>query len=240
MKYIKKKKEPTSLTMRRNNPDVAIYEAQEDWQKQLLEEQGYLCAYCMRPIGLKKDSVKLAIQIEHYLSQHLSKSLGLNLDLQWNNMLGVCNGKSGMKAHCDKSEGKKNAQGIFIKGKIKGEVQLNVLNPLKEKNSEKILSYNVYGEIIPNTKNEYLAQKIIEDLDCILNLNDDRLRQARYDAMDLAKKILKEKYPTGNWTSRQIEKEIEDWKTRKDGKYRPFCQAAIWFLEHLKSKPIHK
>jgi uncharacterized protein (TIGR02646 family) len=237
MKHIKKQPEPQSLTAKRNT-EGSIYDGpQKDWQEALLEEQGYICAYCMRRIKLKRENGKPLIQIEHYRSREKHPELGL----WWANMLGVCNGNYGIQPHlyhCDKSKGKENEQGIFVKGKVIGEVELNVLDPLDIKKSENIVTYSSSGKILPNTQNENLQQSIIEDLDCILNLNDEKLRMQRKQAMDIAKESLEKKYP--NPTLLEIEREIEVWKTKKDGKYQPFCQAAIWFLEYLKSKPIHK
>ncbi|BBC24252.1 hypothetical protein [Pseudanabaena sp. ABRG5-3] len=233
MKYIKKKKEPKSLTDKRNT-EGSIYEcAQLDWQKQLLNEQGYLCAYCMRPISLERKNEKPCMEIEHYLSRYLCKQRKLDLGLRWQNMLGVCNGISGSEFHCDKTKGNK--------GKANGKVELNVLNPLNVQTSEEIVTYTPLGQIIPNTHNTALKEKIIEDLNCILNLNNENLRLARKDAMDRAKEFLIKNNPTGTWGVKEIDKEIVNWKSKtKDGRYRAYCQAAIWFLEYLKSKPIHK
>jgi uncharacterized protein (TIGR02646 family) len=218
MKHIIKQPEPQSLTAKRNTEDSIYDGPQKDWQEQLLDEQGHICAYCMRRIKLKLENFNPLIQIEHYRSQANHPELGL----WWGNMLGVCNGnKCGVDLHCDRS--KKN-------------FELNILNPLDIKKSENIITYSSSGKILP--KNEDLRQSIIEDLDCILNLNNEKLRMQRQQAIDIAKESLEKKYP--NPTLLEIEREIEDWKSKKGGKYREFCQAAIWFLEYLKSKPIHK
>jgi uncharacterized protein (TIGR02646 family) len=236
MKYIKKEKEPYSLIAKRSTKGSIYDGPQKDWQDKLLKEQGHLCAYCMRRISLERKNGKPCIEIEHYLSRKLHP----RLDLRWKNMVGVCNGEAGLQPHCDKTKGKKNNQGIFITGKANGEVKLNILDPLDINKSEKIVAYSLSGKILPNAKDENSCREIIEDIDCILNLNDENLRSSRKQAIDMAKDNLKRSNPTGTWTVKEIEKEIEDWKTRKDGKYRPFCQAAIWFLEYLKSKPVHK
>ncbi|MEY4904504.1 MAG: hypothetical protein RLZZ292_2319, partial [Bacteroidota bacterium] len=76
-------------------------------QKSLLEEQGYLCAYCMRRIHE-------AEKIEHWATQEASKdNENAHETLDYNNMLAVCNGKTkdGTKsgqAHCDQSRSKSN------------------------------------------------------------------------------------------------------------------------------------
>lgn len=236
MKYIKKGKEPQTLTDKRNT-EGTIYEcAQKDWQEDLLKEQGHLCAYCMRRISLDRKNGKPSIEIEHYLSRKLHP----DLSLRWENMIGVCNGDTGSETHCDKSKGKNNSEGVFVKGKANGEVKLNILNPLEINKSEKVITYSLSGEIFANVKDTELQNKITEDLDIILNLNDEKLKEYRKEAIDLAKKLLIDKYPTGNWTLKQIEREIEEWKNQKNGKYRPFCQAAIWFLEWRKTKLANK
>lgn len=236
MKYIKKGKEPQLLIAKRNTQG-SIYESPEKaWQDKLLEEQGHICAYCMGRISLERKNGKPCIEIEHYLSRKLHPKL----DLRWKNMIGVCNGQLGLEAHCDKTKGKENNKGIFIKGKANGEVKLNILNPLAINKSERIITYSTSGEILPNTKDEDLSQKITEDLNCILNLNDKNLKLARKQVIDLAKENLKRNNPTGTWTVKEIEKEIEIWNNQKDGKYKPFCQAAIWYLGWLRDKPVHK
>jgi uncharacterized protein (TIGR02646 family) len=231
MKYIKKGKEPESLANKRQT-DGAIYEAEASWQVQLLEDQGYLCAYCMGRISLARDkNGKPRIEIEHYLSKKLHPSLGL----VWKNMLGVCNGTFGMDSHCDKTKGKKNEQETFIKGKSDGDVMLNILDPLNIKKSERIVTYSSSGEILLNTMNPDLEQKISEDLNYILNLNDDKLKQARKNVMDVAKEILTKKHHIGTWSVRDIDREISDWSSKtKEGRYKAYCQAAIWFLESRK------
>ena len=42
---------------------------------------------------------------------------------------------------------------------------------------------------------------------------------------------LKRKQPKGTWTRALIEKEIARWRTLKNGKYREYCQVAIYILE---------
>lgn len=84
MKLIIKGKEPNSLTEYKKK-DNAYFDGRDkaDIRKVLLEEQGYLCAYCMTRIS-EKD-----MTIEHYNSQSL---INEKEALEYNNMLGVCNG----------------------------------------------------------------------------------------------------------------------------------------------------
>ena len=54
--------------------------------------------------------------------------------------------------------------------------------------------------------------------------------------MDEALVELKKKYPTRQWTKYVLEKEIEIWKSKHKGKFRPYCQAAIWFFRVAKKE----
>ena len=67
MLYIKKKTEPRELTQAKRNGlqdyDTMPTDLKDIIRQQLLTEQGYLCAYCMRRINLD------TVQIEHYIAQ---------------------------------------------------------------------------------------------------------------------------------------------------------------------------
>jgi uncharacterized protein (TIGR02646 family) len=237
MKHIKKQQEPQTLTDKRNT-NGSIYDGpQKDWQDALLEEQGHICAYCMRRISLDRKNSKPCIEIEHYLSRKLHPELSL----RWENMIGVCNGDTVLEGHCDKAKGKKDDKGVFVQGKAHGKVKLNIVNPLEINKSEKIITYSLFGEILPNVEDNELQNRIIEDIDCILNLNNEKLREYRAEAIASAKRNLMKKYPTGNWTIKQVDEEIKIWKGKnKDGKYKPFCHAAIWWLEKKRSRLVRK
>ena len=55
MLFIRKGSEPDSLIKYRKEKFAYYdgYEKKDDIRKKLLEEQGYLCAYCMRRINIK-------------------------------------------------------------------------------------------------------------------------------------------------------------------------------------------
>ena len=98
MQYIPKKlsNEPESLHKYRTttpNPSYNSFGDKEDIRNALLKEQGHLCAYCLNRISdeWNSDLRKIKTEIEHFKSQ-LNYP---NLQLDYNNMLGVCNGHSG-------------------------------------------------------------------------------------------------------------------------------------------------
>lgn len=226
MKYIEKKKqnEPIELKEYRETTPGAVYDKgyvdnsrtdkdRRPLKEALLEEQGHICAYCNGRISLNLNAeYKPRIEVEHFLPQtkHPDK------DLDYENMLGVCNGITIEKnEHCDKN---------------KKEKSLKKIDPRKS-DVESLVDYTLSGKIIAVAKNK----DVIHDIK-LLNLNDTFLEKSRKQTMDEALKKLKGKYPQKTWTKYLFEKEIEEWKSKHKGKFRPYCQAAIWFLELLKSK----
>ena len=84
MIYIQKGKEPASLTAYKKQAH-AYYDGcnKDDIRENLLREQGYLCAYCMRRIEKEK------MKIEHWDPEDNLTELER---LDYSNMLGVCLG----------------------------------------------------------------------------------------------------------------------------------------------------
>ncbi|MBL7786118.1 MAG: TIGR02646 family protein [Chitinophagales bacterium] len=230
MKYVSKHKPPQSLIDRRATQGAKYEAPQLEWQEQLLDEQGYICAYCMQRISLKRKDGKPLIRIEHYKPRQKYPKL----DLEWTNMLGVCIGvTNGGIAHCDSTQGKE--------GKMSGAIELQVLHPLHKSNSENVLTYDISGYILPVPAiNTELSEKIAGDLNICLNLNDEQIRLARKNAMDMAKQRLIQQFPHKTWTQKDLQNEIDYWSSRHNGKFLPYCQVAIWFLIFLKNKPKHK
>lgn len=122
----------------------------------LIEEQGSLCAYCMRKI---KDS---DAHVEHYIPQ--SKTVGLNdsVSVDYQNLLAVCDGFEGSEAGltCDRARGNASLK----------------VNPLREETLRSIC-YRRNGVIY--AKNE----EIDTDLDKTLNLNQKLLVRNRKEAL---------------------------------------------------------
>lgn len=107
---IVKKAEPPALTRAKreikNTPDApfAYSSLQGDAKRELLEalveEQGYLCAYCMCRIGVEGRSAS----IEHLEPQHpVASSPDGELSLSYTNMVAVCDGRG--DETCDKRRG---------------------------------------------------------------------------------------------------------------------------------------
>jgi uncharacterized protein (TIGR02646 family) len=235
MKYIRKKQEPESLRELRETEGATYDGPWQDWQKALLVEQGHLCAYCMARISLDRSNekgTKPKMEIEHYLPRETYP----DSQFDWRNMIAVCNGKSGLKPHCDKAEGGNNTSNYFVKGKKHGDVILLKLNPLSLDTSENIIIYSLSGEIKAIAQNP----DVEDDLNLRLNLNDSKLIQFRKGQIDMAKELLEKKYPDRRWGQRDFDKEIENWLASSEGKLKPYHMAAIWFLKWLKQQPKYK
>ena len=91
MRKIVKGLEPLAWREFRNTPGV-IYEAKPELREALIQEQGYICAYCMQRISLD-----VKTHIEHMKSR--SKHPELILDYQ--NMVLCCSGNTCGVSHCD-------------------------------------------------------------------------------------------------------------------------------------------
>lgn len=104
MIYINKRREPVKLIQYRNSMNSKFDDMDSDVKKvlreSLLEEQKYLCAYCMSRIRDDGD-----IKIEHL------KARDEDNELEYVNLLAVCKGNEGQpyrKTTCDTRKGNKS------------------------------------------------------------------------------------------------------------------------------------
>ena len=197
---------------------IPIYEnfrEKNELRQSLLKEQGYICCFCMRRIEDSNETTKIA----HIFPQNpvsdedKQKVKKENLDLDYNNMLAACDGGKGQSPylqHCDTKQG--NA---ILK-----------INPADSiKNCEKLIEYKSSGEIYSNNSD------IDYDLREVLNLNLDAIKQARKEVYSVIIKKLESKYPNRSWSKRSIENEINNYSQLKNGRYAPYCQYVIFFLQ---------
>ncbi|NJO01057.1 MAG: TIGR02646 family protein [Bacteroidia bacterium] len=184
MKHIQKDiaNEPQSLRDYRNNTPNAVYDGgnfdTQALKTALLKEQGYLCAYCLGKIGLELGANnKPKVEVEHVKPR---KKYPKD-ELDYNNMVAVCNGLSEIYPdkvkvhHCDKTQGSE--------GKMNGMVELKKLNPLHKASSEDLIGYNLNGKI----KSFKLDPDVEHDLNTALNLNNDSLMKNRRVIIDPGK-----------------------------------------------------
>ena len=89
MKFIHKGKEPKEWTAYRNTPGVA-FSAEPELKKALLEEQGYICCYCMCRINDGD------MKVEHYVPRIEASRI-----FDYNNLFAACEGKCASDGNCD-------------------------------------------------------------------------------------------------------------------------------------------
>lgn len=193
-------------------------------RKSLLEEQGYICAYCGKRIENEKKTI-----IEHISPKTKYK----RHQFDYNNLVVSCNGnelssgKSSKKLHCDKKKGDQ-------------EIEVNPVHDYRE--WEENLMYGLDGKVYTKLKNEKY-QDLIE----ILNLNNKVLIRKRKSALK-GFVCTPKKLQNGRIKLVQNKLEINEIKklsfalkeNKINGKYFPYCLAvaSMLDLEEVKLKNI--
>lgn len=220
MKYILKKtaNEPLLLADYRNNTPNAAYdglggEIKQELRKELAQEQGFICAYCMARIEQTKEKM----DIEHYITQrrhanslHDEQTHHTN-QLNYLNMLGTCR-----QPRCCSG--------------IRGNTPLTI-NPM-DNSCERLIQFRQDGGAFSTDA------RIQADIDMTLKLNDQTLKDNRCTVIDIARGRLKSKYPKGGWSNNLLDQEIADWlslkNTRYGSAYQEYCMAAVYYLRSKK------
>lgn len=208
MIYIEKGEEPSELKAHRVTY-MANYDNFRDKdavKKSLLEEQGYLCAYCMSSIGSDRDWWCFEVGIEHYKSQDDCP----NEQLKYENMLAVCKvseGKCKEEQHCDVSRGKKPFN----------------INP-QNKDHINTLSYSE-GRI--SSKNQQYNTELNE----ILGLNRSYLPNNRRETLNQAIMLLRKYYKESTDRLAAIKKVIHIYDSKdKQGRKKAYCGIVLEYF----------
>lgn len=215
MKWIEKntQNEPKSLRLHRQKSfsNYDNYAEKDDLRKALLEEQGYICCYCLSRIQAPTQE---KMKIEHWKSQH---AFG-NFQLDYKNLLACCRGNEWSDSkdfHCDMSKGEH-----FI-----------VLNPMNKNMVEQIM-YGRFGNIAIDIKT------LQKEIDEILNLNTKTLRTQREGIYKGVTLFLRKKFGDKQVSKSDLNKEIKHWSEKRNGKFEPFCSVAIYFLTKALAKAL--
>lgn len=214
MLYIEKRQEPPELLQEKRKgladynglygiPKVAV-------QKSLLEEQGCLCAYCMRRISLE------TVQIEHYLPQHpQNEDYDPALTIDYHNMLAVCSSNKKQAGNFENLTCDQHRRNTPL-----------TVDPLDRTSIDKI-KYKTDGTISSDDP------EIEKDLDVTLNLNcpASYLKENRKAALDAIKKVLHTRFPGKKVPKQQLERMLTHFQTLHDGQYVEFAGVIIWYLK---------
>jgi uncharacterized protein (TIGR02646 family) len=168
MKWIDKKikNQPASLKRHLGTPhhNYENYDKKDELRTVLLQEQGFICCYCMRRI---QEASEDKMKIEHFkpFSVYDGKIVGKpDLTLDFTNLLAVCKGNKGASKHlqhCDES--KRNTE-IFM-------------HPNDKILMQKI-RFNSEGIVYVKEENDF-DKTLNFDLKETLNLNVQTLKEER-------------------------------------------------------------
>ena len=206
MRKIIKNKEPKKWTEYRLTPDVD-YESIPELRESLLQEQGYICAYCMRRIPHKDKNSNENSRIDHILSR--DKHPDMKLD--YGNMVICCPGAISGNFHCDKF-------------KVEEDITFSLFND----SFIPTLKYSTKTGKIKSSNPDWDAE-----MNNILNLNHEILKANRLEALNGVITSLVGK----QWTTGEVRRKLEEWNNKdKQGRFKPYCGIVIWYLnKKLKS-----
>ena len=160
MILIKKKSEPHSLTTYKKTINASFdnqpSKVKEDLRKSLLEEQGYICAYCTKRIEESAD-----IKIEHYEARNRTN------ELSYKNLLVVCKGNEGSSKERQTCDTKKGNRVLHIDPQKIGDIstifftrngEVKSTNLLFQKDLDEVLNLNdKFGNLISARKSALKA-----------------------------------------------------------------------------------
>ncbi|WP_027001405.1 retron system putative HNH endonuclease [Hugenholtzia roseola] len=151
----------------------------------LLENQGYICAYCMKPIN------ENTMGIEHFKSQ----STDPHLDLDFNNMLAVCRDQN---EHCDVYRSRQ----LDADGKQKNFVYLpnpKSLEFARLKFNYARASFEITCSNDDNVTQELEKSENLPPRNGLLNLNCKTLTDLRRSAWSAVQRRLERRSPARLW-----------------------------------------
>ena len=232
MILIKKMQSPPELeTLKRKAEELGLSDDEgykslrnplkEQVRKALMEEQGHLCAYCMRRIPderiLEEDEHLSNVYIEHWQARGAENKSGENKGLDYKNFLAVCSGN-------EKAPGAgKHKRRFFTCDKKRENAPLKI-NPLDAKTLENIY-YSSEG-IMKSTDPE-----IDYDINTHLNLNCSTeavtLPENRKRVLDtLQEDIINQ----GGDLKQNCIDQLHMWENEEDPK-TPYSGIVIWWLK---------
>ncbi len=220
MRYINNRhKEPAELALYRENTPGVSYDGIPKKEKtiireSLIDEQGYICAYCMGKIINVENYT-----IEHYITQKrhetspYSEAEHKKQSLLYSNMSGVCinNGD-----HCDKK---------------RGNIPFEILDPHRA-SCEELITYDLQGNIIPSGSE---VEKVKKDIST-LGLNCKKLINGRTAALDEVWKRFVNEHERSSWSKELFMERAQFYRTKqlKRGKtkFHAYCNYIAWYFEY--------
>ena len=215
MKQIIKGREPKSLEEHRSKGGHYEGWDNSELRTQLLQEQGYICCYCMKriPQTLSDEQIHKnfpSSKIAHILSQEKHPDQELN----YHNLLIACNGNHGQPLKiqtCDTFQRKEDFH----------------FNPSGRRNIEELIKYTGLGEIFSDD------EKLNTELNEVLNLNTYDQKRMRAEIYKFYNEmiILEWKRRKGKEIRRRFyNAEKQKLLKKSDGKFPEFCMVGVYLL----------
>lgn len=218
MKQIVKGSEPKSLTEHRSKGGTFDNLDKNELRSSLLNEQGYICCYCMCRIP-EKDNTP-GCKIEHYLCQ----SKNVELELDYKNLMASCMGNERFPEHiqtCDT---------------FKGDKKLSFNPSSYTPNIEGKIKYTRDGQIYSE------EEPLKSELDDVLNLNNQSLMKQREQIYSYYQNLIRKEggLRKGEPLRKSfLEKEKNKLLTRnKDYKFSPYLMVGVYLLNRYLKKLV--
>lgn len=188
-------------------------DVKEELLEKLLQEQGHICAYCMRRIPERRtlpDGVA-PVTIEHWFPRNPGSKDDIGQGLDYRNMLAVCSGNRG----CGNKEG--------LTCDASRENALLRVNPCN-RNTLRGITYTSSGKIKSSD------DEIDKDLNERLHLNSEviSLPENRKQVLQAVIDDVRKNHGTGN-ISLYCRRKLEQIQAIEDPKL-PFVGIIIWWL----------
>ncbi|MEA2018219.1 MAG: hypothetical protein U9N59_07205 [Campylobacterota bacterium] len=234
MKYIVKNKNSIGyhrlLDLKRDNgsyENVKNDKSKKDFIRDevlesLLNEQNYSCAYCMQKINIANATIEHIIG-QNYIDED-GNELGKDNQIDYDNMLVVCDGKScNNEEHCDKSRSKYQKNRPLFTNPLENRIVQNI-----KYSANGFVYYKKYQDIQSIeklNKNNQLDEdsNIKYDIQKVLNLNCQNLKEKRKAKIQAMKKL------TNNYTSMEKMKKLLD---KIQDNNDEFSQVLVYFLNN--------
>ena len=199
----------------------------------LLEDQGFLCAYCEIDIYRRDGFGGIQdIGVEHFHPKSSFKD-AIAWVTEWSNLFAVCLGGSNSAVHdadmrygapdltCDKNKGDKILDGMILNPLFAPQAPL--LFKVSRTNGE--IGVNIEACAIAGVDAEHALRTIQE-----LNLNADRLKKARRDTLNEVANALILQVQNGRPLSEARQKISAVRLSRANGRYLRFFTACRSYL----------
>lgn len=198
---INKRPEPKEWTARRTTPGVTQYSPIPELKVALLQEQGYLCAFCMRRIPVHDEGESETSKNAHLLS----RSGHPDDENNFNNLVASCPGMIDGTPHCDKSQ-----------------ASMDVTLPLFNVQLQQSIGYGSHTGEIRSSNSAW-----DHEIQNILCLNNARLKSNRLQTLDGVRSVLE----GSKWKRAKIEEKLAEWADPdQEGRLKAYCGVVIWYL----------